>query len=145
MSKILLTGGAGFIGSHIADAYVEAGHKVVVVDDLSVGKKENINKKVKFYKADLRNKRQIKKIFAQEKPEIKNVFLPQLVVLFTAIQKSFLPRKTNYLFRLRPMALLSFVVKIICVFTLLVQILSPLCCVTPMFMVPDKILLARRE
>ena len=72
MSKILLTGGAGFIGSHIADAYVEAGHKVVVVDDLSVGKKENINKKVKFYKADLRNKRQIKKIFAQEKPEIVN-------------------------------------------------------------------------
>ncbi len=72
MSKILLTGGAGFIGSHIADAYVEAGHNVVVVDDLSVGKKENINKKVKFYKADLRNKRQIKKIFAQEKPEIVN-------------------------------------------------------------------------
>jgi len=72
MSKILLTGGAGFIGSHIADAYVEAGHNVVVVDDLSVGKKENINKKTKFYKADLRNKRQVEKILAQEKPTIVN-------------------------------------------------------------------------
>jgi len=47
--KILVTGGAGFIGSHIVDAYLEAGHQVVIVDDLSTGKKENLNPKAKFY------------------------------------------------------------------------------------------------
>ncbi len=47
--KILVTGGAGFIGSHVVDAYIEAGHHVVIVDDLSTGKKENLNLKAKFY------------------------------------------------------------------------------------------------
>src|SRR5258708_38879707 len=47
--KILVTGGAGFIASHVVDAYLEAGHDVVVVDDLSTGKKENLNPKAKFY------------------------------------------------------------------------------------------------
>ena len=41
--KVLVTGGAGFIGSHVVDAYVAAGHEVVVVDDLSTGKRENLN------------------------------------------------------------------------------------------------------
>lgn len=43
--KILITGGAGFIASHIADAYIELGHSVVIVDDLSTGFEENINPK----------------------------------------------------------------------------------------------------
>ncbi|HEY5039601.1 MAG TPA: NAD-dependent epimerase/dehydratase family protein, partial [bacterium] len=51
--KILVTGGAGFIGSHVVDAYLQAGHDVVIVDDLSTGKKENLNPKVKFYQMDL--------------------------------------------------------------------------------------------
>jgi UDP-glucose 4-epimerase len=51
--KILVTGGAGFIGSHVVDAYLEAGHQVVVVDDLSTGKKENLNPKAKFYRMDI--------------------------------------------------------------------------------------------
>jgi UDP-glucose 4-epimerase len=41
--KILVTGGAGFIGSHIVDTYVTAGHQVIVVDDLSTGKRENLH------------------------------------------------------------------------------------------------------
>jgi len=51
--KILVTGGAGFIGSNVVDAYIEKGYEVVVVDDLSSGKKENLNKKAKFYKLDI--------------------------------------------------------------------------------------------
>ncbi len=48
----LVTGGAGFIGSHIVDKYIELGHSVVVVYNLSTGKKEFINKKAEFYKID---------------------------------------------------------------------------------------------
>jgi UDP-glucose 4-epimerase len=51
--KILVTGGAGFIGSNVVDAYVEAGHEVAVLDNLSTGKKENLNPKAKFYQVDL--------------------------------------------------------------------------------------------
>jgi len=51
--KILVTGGAGFIGSNVVDAYIEKGYDVVVVDDLSSGKKENLDKKAKFYKLDI--------------------------------------------------------------------------------------------
>jgi UDP-glucose 4-epimerase len=47
--KILLTGGAGFIGSNVADAYVKAGHQVVIVDDLSTGKRENLNPGAEFH------------------------------------------------------------------------------------------------
>ncbi|MDR1941520.1 MAG: NAD-dependent epimerase/dehydratase family protein [Endomicrobium sp.] len=68
--KILITGGAGFIGSNIADALVEDGHKTVVVDDLSCGKKENINKKALFYKAGISDKKRIFEIFKKENPEI---------------------------------------------------------------------------
>ncbi len=46
--KILVTGGAGFIGSHVVDAYLEAGHDVVVLDDLSTGRRENLNPKARF-------------------------------------------------------------------------------------------------
>jgi UDP-glucose 4-epimerase len=51
--KILVTGGAGFIASHVVDAYVAAGHRVTVVDDLSTGKKGNLNPKARFVRADL--------------------------------------------------------------------------------------------
>jgi UDP-glucose 4-epimerase len=51
--KILVTGGAGFIGSNIVDAYIEKGYEVVVVDDLSSGKKKNLNRKAKFYRLDI--------------------------------------------------------------------------------------------
>ncbi len=64
--KILLTGGAGFIGSHIADLLIEKGHEVVIIDNLSAGKKENINPKAKFYNISITNPNIIK-IFEEEK------------------------------------------------------------------------------
>src|SRR3989338_7797447 len=51
--RILVTGGAGFIGSNIVDAYVAEGHEVTVVDNLSTGRKENLNPHAKFFKIDI--------------------------------------------------------------------------------------------
>jgi UDP-glucose 4-epimerase len=67
--KILVTGGAGFIASNIVDAMIEHGHEVVVVDNLSTGKKENLNKKAKFCKIDIRDKG-LEKVFAKENPQL---------------------------------------------------------------------------
>lgn len=53
MAKCLVTGCAGFIGSHVADLLIEAGHEVVGIDDLSTGKKENVNPKVDFWELDI--------------------------------------------------------------------------------------------
>ncbi len=63
MSKLVVTGGAGFIGSHLTDELIRLGHEVVVVDNLMLGKKEFINKKAKFYKKDIRDYKSLKKIF----------------------------------------------------------------------------------
>jgi len=51
--KILVTGGVGFIGSHIVDAYLARGHEVFVIDDLSTGSRENLNPKAVFHRMDL--------------------------------------------------------------------------------------------
>ncbi|MFA4973042.1 MAG: NAD-dependent epimerase/dehydratase family protein [bacterium] len=67
--KILITGGAGFIGSHIADAYINDGHNVVVLDDLSRGSTKNINSKVRFYEMSV-NDEDILTVFEKERPEI---------------------------------------------------------------------------
>jgi UDP-glucose 4-epimerase len=67
--KILVTGGAGFIGSNVADGLIEAGHETVIVDDLSNGRKENISDKAKFYKVDIRDKA-LEDVFKKEKPDI---------------------------------------------------------------------------
>ena len=63
MSKIIVTGGAGFIGSHIVDTLIDAGHEVHVIDNLSAGKLENINKKAIFHKVDIRDKEAMIPIF----------------------------------------------------------------------------------
>ncbi len=52
--RVLLTGGAGFIGSHVADQLLERGHEVAVVDDLSTGRRENVPEDARFYEADIR-------------------------------------------------------------------------------------------
>ncbi|MDO8601330.1 MAG: SDR family NAD(P)-dependent oxidoreductase [bacterium] len=67
--NILVTGGAGFIGSHLADRLVREGGRVVVVDNLSSGRKENISPQVKFYQADVRDQK-IAQILQKEQIQI---------------------------------------------------------------------------
>ncbi|MDR1418019.1 MAG: NAD-dependent epimerase/dehydratase family protein [Endomicrobium sp.] len=67
--KILVTGGAGFIGSNIVDTLIEKEYSVIVLDNLSSGRKENVNKKAKFYKADICDQKKVINIFKQEKPQ----------------------------------------------------------------------------
>ena len=67
--KIVVTGGAGFIVSHLVDALLKVGHQVLVVDDLSVGKKQNVNKKAEFVKLDIRDDK-LYKFLNKFKPDI---------------------------------------------------------------------------
>ena len=66
MSKILVTGGAGFIGSTLVDRLISSGHEVVVIDDLSSGRKEYVNISAKLYREDIVSSK-IAKIFQKEK------------------------------------------------------------------------------
>jgi dTDP-D-glucose 4,6-dehydratase len=67
--RILVTGGAGFIGSHLVDKLIKLDYRVVIIDNLSTGKKENINAKARFYKIDISSPK-IVEIFKKEGPEI---------------------------------------------------------------------------
>ncbi|HRJ42440.1 MAG TPA: NAD-dependent epimerase/dehydratase family protein [Caldilineaceae bacterium] len=67
--KVLVTGGAGFIGSHISDGLLAAGHQVVIIDNLHTGKKTNVPAGATFYQADLRDQPRLVEIFAAEKPD----------------------------------------------------------------------------
>jgi len=78
--KILLTGGAGFIGSHIVDGYLAEGLEVVVVDDLSRGARENVSPRAHFYQADIRDRAALRAIFEQEKPNLINHHAAQIDV-----------------------------------------------------------------
>lgn len=77
--KILVTGGAGFIASHVVDGYVAAGHDVAVIDNLSTGKIENLNKSATFYEIDLRSP-QIAEIINKERPDVINHHAAQISV-----------------------------------------------------------------
>ncbi len=63
--QILVTGGAGFIGSHVVDAFVRAGHRVTVIDNLSTGKMENLNSEAQFYPIDIRDLTALETLFAE--------------------------------------------------------------------------------
>ena len=80
--KVLVTGGAGFIGSHLVDALIQRGYQVVVVDNLSTGRLENVNPAATFYQVDIYNS-ELEGIFEKERPELVNHQAAQ-----TVIQKS---------------------------------------------------------
>lgn len=68
--RILVTGGAGFIGSHIVDAFVTAGHQVAVVDNLNTGKLANLNPAASFFQVDIRDADGLDRVLAQVQPEV---------------------------------------------------------------------------
>ena len=78
--KILLTGGAGFIGSHVTDELIAKGNDVVIIDNLSTGFEYNINPKAKFVKTDITDFKKIENIFVEESPEIIYHFAAQIDV-----------------------------------------------------------------
>src|SRR5580704_522894 len=67
--RILVTGGAGFIGSHTVDGLVERSHEVAILDDLSSGKRGRLNPRARFHQADLRDARRVAEVLEQERPE----------------------------------------------------------------------------
>ncbi len=68
--KILITGGAGFIGSHIADACIEAGHEVAILDNFKSGEEANVNPRARLHRADIRDASAVRIIFEAERPDI---------------------------------------------------------------------------
>jgi UDP-glucose 4-epimerase len=78
--RILVTGGAGFIASHIADAYIKAGYEVAVLDDLSRGVRANIHPRAVFYEGDIRDRALLKKVFGEFKPQVLNHHAAQMDV-----------------------------------------------------------------
>ncbi len=78
--NILVTGGAGFIGSNAADRFIREGHQVIVVDNLITGKLKNLNPKAKFYKIDIRNREGLESIFKENKIDIINHHAAQMDV-----------------------------------------------------------------
>jgi len=68
--KILVTGGAGFIGSQVADAFLEQGHNVAIIDNLSTGVKEYLNPQAKHYHVDLTDQSAINQAISEFKPDI---------------------------------------------------------------------------
>ena len=67
--KVLVTGGAGFIGSHVVDAFVSDRHELVVVDNLSTGKRQNLNPKARFHEVDIRTPA-VADVIRAERPDV---------------------------------------------------------------------------
>jgi UDP-glucose 4-epimerase len=77
--KVVVTGGAGFIGSHVVDLYVARGHDVIVVDNLATGKRENLNPKARFVEQDIRDPKTAE-LIRREKPQVVNHHAAQMDV-----------------------------------------------------------------
>jgi UDP-glucose 4-epimerase len=77
--KVLVTGGAGFIGSHVADAYLARGHRVWVLDNLSSGRRENVPERATFLEMDIRD-RAIRDLFREHRFQLVNHHAAQIDV-----------------------------------------------------------------
>ena len=83
--NILVTGGAGFIGSHIVNTYIEAGHCVTVIDNLSSGRLQFLNPKAKFHEMDILDPKitdVIKSERIKVKKKVKGVYADMLGTMF---------------------------------------------------------------
>ena len=78
--KVLLTGGAGFVGSWVGEALIADGNEIFIIDDLSTGKIQNIPKDANFVKADIKDRDRLEKIFEDFKPEVVNHHAAQMNV-----------------------------------------------------------------
>lgn len=67
MKNVLVTGGAGFIGSHVVDLFISNGYQVVIADNLSTGKMENVNQEAVFYNIDICDRETLDQIFKEHK------------------------------------------------------------------------------
>lgn len=78
--RILVTGGAGFIGSHVVDRYVQLGHEVAVIDNLTTGRRENLNPKAQFLELDITDEAAVRAAFERFRPEVVNHHAAQIDV-----------------------------------------------------------------
>jgi len=95
-ATVLITGGAGFIGSHIVDLLIKNSYEVVIVDDLSFGREENINKKARFYKLNITDQKGLAEVFKQEKPDYVCHEAAQISVSFS-VRDPLFDAQTNIL------------------------------------------------
>jgi UDP-glucose 4-epimerase len=86
--KVLVTGGAGFIGSHVVDAYIKNGYQVAIVDDLSTGRRSNLNPEAVFYQMDIRSS-EIESVFEKERPDYINHHAAQMDVRRSVVDPLF--------------------------------------------------------
>lgn len=96
MKKVLVTGGAGFIGSHVVDMLINKGNPVIILDNLSTGKKEYLNPKAKFYEKDIRHENEVFEIFEKEQPDIV-VHMAAQVMLRKSLEQPGLDATINIL------------------------------------------------
>ena len=85
--KVLVTGGAGYIGSHATYMLIEKGYDVVVIDNLEKGFDSNIHPKAKFYNVDIRNKKEIENVFKIEKNIEAIMHFAGLIVVPESVEK----------------------------------------------------------
>jgi len=90
VKKIFVTGGAGFIGSNVVDGIIEAGHQVLVVDNLYTGKRSNVNPEARFYELDIRARETAELI--KEKDLILSIIMPPRSACLPLYQTLFLTR-----------------------------------------------------
>jgi len=78
--RVLVTGGAGFIGSHVAEGFLSLGHEVAVLDNLSSGLRENIPGGARFFEADITEREDVRRVFDEFRPEVVDHHAAQIDV-----------------------------------------------------------------